>query len=64
MSKKRKVYDQAEFDKSKSIKGSARSNIGFDLIHKFKSSTIEDKKRKSKSSTRNIKHKGRGCDLY
>jgi hypothetical protein len=64
MSKKRKVYDQEGWAKSQAIKGSVRSTIGFDLVHKFKSSTVEDKKRKSKSSTRNIKHKGRGHDLY
>ena len=64
MSKKRKVYDQEGWEKSKALKGSVRSTVGLDLVHKFRASTEENRKKKSKSSTRNIKHKGRGHDLY
>lgn len=61
-SKKSKVYCKEELAKTQALKGSVRSNISYDMIHNMRAVTIPDGKQKAKS--RNIKHKGRGYDLY
>jgi hypothetical protein len=58
MAKKSKIANKEAYQKTLNLKGSVRSTVAYDAIHKCKASTQVDRKRQLKAGGK-VKHKGR-----